>query len=81
MTGTTVLSSLHSRYTSSVTVHWHRGKMSKRDTSANTPDACYADTKRGEEKKHIAYFRGTNGNALQRLGPKDDPLLPLSFSI
>lgn len=35
MTRTAVLSSLHSRYTSSVTVHRQWGKVSKQDTSAN----------------------------------------------
>lgn len=64
MTGTAVLSSLHSRYTSSVTVHRQRGKVSERDTSANTTDA---DTQR--RGKHIAYFRGTNGDASQLVRP------------
>lgn len=63
MTGTAVLSSLHSRYTSSVTVHRQRGKVSKRDTSANTTLACYRDAQR--KRKHIAYFRAANGGASQ----------------
>lgn len=66
MTGTAVLSSLHSRYTSSVTVHRQWGKVSKRDTSANRTDACYTHTQR--KRKHIAYFRGANGDVSEMWG-------------
>ena len=69
MTGTAVLSSLHSRYTSSVTVHWQRGKVSERDTSATQPRPVMQTLKGIWRKKTYCIFQRnkwrsiTNGEA------------------
>lgn len=74
MTETAVLSSLHSKYTSSFTVHRQWAKVSKRVQTHWMPA-----TQPLKGKENITCFRGTNGDASQMVGPKYVSLSLQSF--